>query len=191
MTLGLAYFIGGPIVAEIKSAVQLAMEKTKGLRLSHEEREKLKEEEFHSKAQGLVNRFLGVDFHLKEVEKELSRYHPDQRKQLETLMLQYLSESVQLDRDNDLSFQGIEAFLENSQRTIGKIRELTEGYRKRKEKEYRKTEEDRLAELGRLGISGSAVQANVEGSREWEEVLAKFKPPFEDQLRVLKEELRK
>jgi hypothetical protein len=187
----LAYFIGGSIVAEIKSAVQLAMEKTKGLRLSDEEKEKLKEEEFHSKAQGLVNRFLEVDFHLKEVEKELSRYHPDQRKQLKIFMLHYLSESIQLDRDNDLSFQGIEAFHEKSQRTIGKIRELIEGYRKRKEKETQKTEKDRLAELERLGISGSAVQPKVEGSQEWEEALAKLKPSFEDQLRVLKEELRK
>jgi hypothetical protein len=187
----LAYFLGGSIVAEIKSAVELAMEKTKGLHLSNQEKEKLKEEEFHSKAQGLVNRFLEVDFHLKEVEKELSKYDPHRRKQMETLMLHYLSETIQLDRDNDLSFQGIEAFHEKSQSTIGKIRDLIEGYRKRKEKEYQKAEKDLQAELERLGISGSAVQPKVEGSREWEEALAKFKPPFEDQLRLLKEELRK
>jgi hypothetical protein len=178
-------------VTEIKSAVELAMEKTKGLHLSAEEKKKLKEEEIHSKAQGLVNRFLEVDFHLKEVEKELSKYDPHQRKQLETLILQYLSESIQLDRDNDLSFQGIEAFHEKSQRTIGKIRGLIEEYRKRKEKEYRKAEKGLQAELERLGISGSAVQPKVEGNQEWEEALAKFKRPFEDQLRVLKEELRK
>ncbi len=40
-------------MAEIKSAIELAMERTKGLRLSQGEKEKLKEEEIQSKAHGL------------------------------------------------------------------------------------------------------------------------------------------
>jgi hypothetical protein len=178
-------------VTEIKSAVELAMEKTKGLHLSREEKEKLKEEELQSKAHSLVNRFLEVDFHLREVEKDLAKYHPDQRAQLERLILHYLSEAVTLDRDNDLIYQGVQAFWKESKKTIGKIRELTESYHQRREKEYKKIEKDLLKKLERQGISGSAVQPKIEGSQEWEEALAKFKQPFEDQLRVLKEELRR
>jgi hypothetical protein len=74
-------------VAEIKSAVELAMEKTKGMHLSREEKEKIKEEELHAKAQSLVNRFLEVDFHLKEVEKDLGKHHPEQREHLEKLII--------------------------------------------------------------------------------------------------------
>jgi hypothetical protein len=176
-------------MGEIKSAIELAMEKTKGLQLSSEEKEKLKEEELHSKAHSLVNRFLVVDFHLKEVEKELAKYHPDQREHLERLILSYLCEAIQLDRDNDLIFQGIEAFQKESKKTIKKIRELMEDYRQRKEKEDKQTKKNLLKKLERQGISGSAVQPKIEGSKEWEESLAKFKPPFEGQLHALKKEL--
>ena len=178
-------------MGEIKSVIELAMEKTKGLHLSREEMEKLKEEELHSKACSLVNRFLEVDFHLKEVEKELSKYNVQQRGQLEKLMVQYLTEAIQLDRDNDLIFQGIESFQEKSKRVIKKMRELIEDYGKGKEKEYQKTGRDLLTKLERQGISGSAVQPKIEGSQEWEDALAKFRPTFEDPLRVFKEELQK
>ena len=178
-------------MAEIKSAVELALEKTKGLQLSREEKEKLKEEELHSRAQGLVNRFLEVDFHLKEVEKDLAKYDPGQREHLEKLMLHYLCGAITLDRDNDLIFQGIEAFEKKSKNTIKKIRELIEGYRLRQEKEYKQAEKVLLKKWERQGISGSAVQPKIEGSQEWQEAVNKFKPPFEDQLHTLKEQLSK
>ena len=108
-------------MAEIKSAVELAMERTKGLRLSHEEMEKIKEEEVQSKAVGLVNRFLEVDFHLRDVEKELAKFDPQQRKHLEQLFLHHLIEAMNLDRDNDLILQGLEAFLPTSGWTVKKI----------------------------------------------------------------------
>ena len=178
-------------MAEIKSAVELAMEKTRDLRLSPEEKEKLKEEEMHSKAHSFVNRFLEVDFHLREVEKDLRKYNPEQRKQLEKFMLQYLAEAIHLDRENDLPLQGMEALREESKSITGKIRELAEGYRERKEKEYQKIKSDLLTKLQDLGISGSAVQPKVPGSPEWDNALAQFQPAFEAQLRILKEELKK
>ena len=176
-------------MAEIKSSIELAMEKTRGLHLSREEKEKLQEEELHSKAHNLVSRFLEVDFHLKEVEKELAKYDPPQREKLEKLVLQYLIEAIQLDRDNDLIFQGIESFQEKSKSIIKKMRELIEEYRNRKQKDYQKTEGVLLAKLERQGISGSAVKPKIEGSREWEEAIAKFRPAFEAQLHALKKEL--
>jgi len=177
-------------MAEIKSSIELAMEKTKGLRISREEMEKFKEEELQSRAHSLVNRFLEVDFHFKEVERELSRHDPNQRKQIEKLMLQYLSEAIQLDGDNDLVFQGIQALRREHKNLIPRIQELIEGYKERKEKEYQRAESDLLKKYERLGISGSAVQPKVEGSKEWNDALSQFKAAFEEQLCLLKEKLR-
>ena len=178
-------------MAEIKSAIELAMERTKGLGLSPEEKEKLKDEEIQSRAHSLVNRFLEVDFHFKEVEKELSKYNPQQREHLEDLVFGTFSEAIQLDRDNDLIFQGLETLRKQSKSTNEKIRKLLEEYGDRKNKEYDKIGKDILLKISRLGISGSAVQPKVEGSQEWEGALAKFRPTFEDRLRTLKEELKK
>ncbi len=177
-------------MGEIKSAIELAMERTKGLRLSHEEREKLKDEEIQSKAHSLVNRYLEIDFHLREVEKEFARFDPTQRQHLEKLFLQYLSEAIDFDRDNDLIFQGIESFREENKSSIKKMKDLIQNYQQQKDREYQKTEKDLLAKLERLGISGSAVHPKVEGSPEWEDALAKFKPAFEEELQSLKEKIK-
>ncbi len=176
-------------MAEIKSAIELAMEKTKGLHLSREEKEKLKEEELHSKAHSLVNRFLEIDFHLKEVEKELAKHDPDQRTQMENLMVQYLAEALQLDRDNEPIFQGIETLREGRTAAIGKIRSLIQAYRERKEKEFLKVQRDLLEGLEGAGISGTAVQPKVQGTPEWAEIQSQFQPDFQEQLNLLRKEL--
>jgi len=182
---------GGFIMAEIKSAVELAMERTKGLHLSHEEKEKLKEEEVQSRAHSLVNRYLEIDFHLREVEKELARVDPSQRQYLENLFIEYLVESIDLDRDNDLIFEGIASFREGSKSSLQKMRDLMERYQDQKDREYLKAERDLLAKLENLGVSGSAVQPKVEGSSEWKEALAKFKPAFEEELNKLRKKIQK
>jgi len=173
-------------MAEIKSAVELAMERTKGLRLSHEEMEKMKEEEVQSKAVGLVNRFLEVDFHLRDVEKELAKFDPQQRKHLEQLFLHHLIEAMSLDRDNDLIFQGLESLLPTSAWMVKKIKDLLQKYQRREKDEFQKTQTDLSAGLERLGIGGSAVHPKVEGSPEWERARAAFKPGFEEELKKLK-----
>jgi len=178
-------------MAEIKSSIELAMEKTEGLSLSREEMEKLKEEELQSKAHSLVNRFLEVDYHFREMEKELSRLDPSQRIQIEKLMLEYLSEAIQIDGENDLIFQGIEALRQENKNLLPKIQELIERYKERREKECEKVEKNLLKKFERLGISGSAVQPKVEGCKQWNDALAQFKPSFEEQLRLLREEVRK
>jgi hypothetical protein len=178
-------------MSEIKSAVEIALEKTKGLDLSREEKEKLREEEIDQKARSLVTRYLEVDFNFRDCEKELSRIDPEQRPQLEKRILHEFGGAIQLDRDNDLIFQGIEALQPKAAGPLGELKSLLKRYREKREREYRQTEENLQARFASLRISGSAVQVNVDGSQEWERSLAAFQPPFEKELRSLKEKIEK
>jgi hypothetical protein len=177
-------------MAEIKSAIEIAMERTQGLRLSSAEKEKLKEEEFQSKAHALGNRFLEVDLHFREVEKELAKYSSEQRIQLEKIMTQDLAEALSLDRDNELIFQGIEILAPGKSAAIPKIKELAKGYQQQQESARQKTAEVLRAKWQSLGISGSAVVPKVAESREWAETLKAFRPAYEARLQSLKDEIR-
>jgi hypothetical protein len=178
-------------MSEIKSAVEIALEKTKGLDLSREEKEKLREEEIDQKARSLVIRYLEVDFNFREYEKELSRIDPEQRPHLEKRILHELIEAIQLDGDNDPIFQGIEALQPKAAGPLGELKSLLKRYREKREREYLQTEENLLARFASLRITGSAVQVNVDGSQEWARSLAAFQPAFEKELRSLKEKIEK
>ncbi len=172
-------------MAEIKSAIELAMERTKGLHLSREEKGRLKEEEIQAKARALVNRYLEIDFHLREIERELAKQDQPQREQVESLFIRYLCEAIDLDRDNDLIFEGIESFRKGNEVTLQKMKALIRDYRERKARAHGEAEKDLSANLERVGVSGSAVQPKTEGSPELEAALAKFKPEFEKDLAAL------
>jgi hypothetical protein len=178
-------------MAEIKSAIEIAMERTQGLRLSSAEKEKLKEDEFQSRAHALVNRFLEVDLPFREVEKELAKYSAGQRNQLEKLMVRDFAEALSLDADNELVFQGVETLAGEKKGTIPKVRELTREYRERRGEAHRQTAEVLKTRWANLGISGSAVVPKVEESSEWGEAVKEFKPSYEARLQSLKAEIEK
>ena len=96
-----------------------------------------------------------------------------------------------MDGEYELVFQGIDAFGGKSQPLKSELQRLFTDYRERKETARAEIEKNLLAQWANQGISGSAVQPKVDGSLEWENALSTFKPAFEEQLRVLQEELKK
>jgi hypothetical protein len=178
-------------MAEIKSAIEIAMERTKSLRLSSAEKEQLKEEEMQSRAHGLANRFLEVDPHFREVEKELAKFSPEERAQVEKTMLADFAEAMDLDRNNDLIFQGIDILAPEKHALLFKAKELVGEYRTHREKERQKTEKALRRKLEEQGITGAAVLPKVEGSQEWAEALSGLRMPYEKNLKDLSEGLRK
>lgn len=177
-------------MAEIKSSIEIAMEKTKGLILSRAEMQKIKDEELRAKAQSLVHRFLEVDFHMREVEKELAKLEAEQKKILEKLIWQQLIETMDLDRDNALILQGITLLRPESSPLIKEIKSFLAEYEEKKNNVFQETNTIILQALGKKGISGSAILPKVTESKEWAEALAKIKLPLQKRLQKFQEELK-
>lgn len=177
-------------MAEIKSSIEIAMEKTKGLILSREEMQKIKDEELRTKAQSLVHRFLEVDFHLREVEKELAKLEGNQKKILEQLIWQQLIEAIDLDRDNDLIFEGLASLRPGSSPLIKQVKNLLTEYQEKKNSVFAETTAVILNNLEKKGISGSSIQPKVVESKEYTEALAKIKLPLVTKLQKFQEELK-
>lgn len=177
-------------MAEIKSSIEIAMEKTKGLILSREEMQKIKDEELRTKAQGLVHRFLEVDFHLREVEKELAKLEGNQKKILEKLIWQQLIEAIDLDRANELIFEGLASLRPGSSALIEQVRNLLAEYQEKKNRVFAETTVVILNNLEKKGISGTALQPKVVESKEYNDFLAKIKLPLVTKLQKFQEELK-
>jgi hypothetical protein len=182
---------GGILMAEIKSAIEIAMERTKSFHLSSEEKERLKGEELQAKAHGLINRFIEVDLHFHEVKKELDKYSPEQRSQLERIMFADMVGRLALDQNNERIFQGIEILAPEKKRPLLKLRTLIKEYAAQREKEQRKIGKALLMKFENMGIAGTAVLPKVEGSNEWAQALQAFRAPYEENLKNAKDELQK
>ncbi len=171
-------------MSEIKSAIELAMERTRNMTLSAAEKEKIRKEEDASRAAALVNRFLHVDMNCKDLDKELAKVDPSDRKRMEGLILEHLGRAISLEGDHDLIFEGISA-LHGDEEVLSKIRDLRERYGKERLREFNRVKEELRGKFRERQISGSAVEPRVEGSPEWKETLARFKPAYETRLAAL------
>ncbi len=177
-------------MAEIKSSIEIAMEKTKGLILSREEMQKIKDEELRTKAQSLVHRFLEVDFHLREVEKELAKLEADQKKILEKLIWELLIEAIDLDRNNDLILEGLGSLRPGSISLLKQIKTLLAEYQEKKKSVFAETTAVIMKNLEKKGISGTAIEPKVTESKEWVETLTKIKLPLVTKLQKFQAELK-
>ena len=102
-------------MAEIKSTLDLIMEKTKGLTLSPEEKEKILREEWLKKAKGWIQKFLDDRTDLGKVKDELSR----REKPLEwkSILKKELITGLDPEKENEKRFQLISELLEMPRRT--------------------------------------------------------------------------
>ena len=86
-------------------------------------------------------------------------------------MIQDLAEALNLDRDNELIFQGIEILAPKKKGTVPKTKELDAKISTTEGGGPSENEEVLRAKWQSLGISGSAVVPKVAESPEWAECL--------------------
>jgi hypothetical protein len=169
-------------MGEIKSTLDIIMEKTKGLTLTEEEKQSFKEQELTGKVRGLVQRTLGGSVSRERFEEELAalaRRGVDPVTVKRGLIKECIQE-IRLGEDNEAVLKMLEILPGIDLAALRTV--LAES-----EKELltrREAQEKRLMmRLREKGISGSAVVPNLDADREWEPVLAKLKEDLRSALR--------
>ncbi len=183
----------------MKSALERALERAEKLgRLSPEERQKAKKEEYSAIGQGIAHRYLkqGDKAVLKH---QIEQYEGEEGQIVSQAVFSVLLDKIELDDEEKTTARAIEGLAalqqgEDLAEALGKIRELLAEYQQAKLKALEKGKS--LAakaireELHRLRISGSAVgEVNLKVSPAWNELMERFQPRFREQLTSLKQEL--
>ena len=176
-------------MSEIKSTLDLVMEKTRHLTLSQEEKEAQKRIEVKNRLKGLLQKYQDNLLRKENLEKEFDSLKTTYDLNVDEMLADLLLNRLKLGRNNTL-------FLELLSEICGlKVKGLEAIFRKFREAVKSATEErvDQIkTDLSKKRfISGSAVVPNLESDREWLSMLGHIMDGFDQILNKEKAALNK
>jgi len=180
--------MGEKIMGEIKSSIEMAMERTKKLLLSPEEKEKLHREELFNRAKGMVSRYQEGNLSLNDLETEVENHPAETRDFFFRLIFEKMIEDIRIGQDNQRVLDAISLFKKGKidSHVLEMITAIEEEYEKTLQDGFRSVESLLKKKLEGLGIWGNALIPNVEGSAEWREFKGETVGKFEEELKELK-----
>jgi hypothetical protein len=157
-------------MAEIKSTLDLIMEKTKGLTLSPKEKEEIRREEWLKKARGWIQKFLDGWVDMDKVKKELfSQEAPGGWKKI---LQPEITGPLEPEGDNEKRLELITGLLEMPREPFLIILKVCIQKLEQEKIRLMDLSVNRLAEQG---ISGSAVLPNLDRDSSWIQFSAREK----------------
>ncbi len=152
-------------MAEIRSTLDLIMERTKGMTMSPQEKEQLRQEELAKRARGLQVKLLDNPDNTKEILTPLESMGEEERAGLERLLWKGLVHDLPPDREA-LKYVAILRRLtpaQTKQRVLDKIESDLKSIAKAHGSDEKKALARERKRLASFGISGSAVIPKISG----------------------------
>jgi hypothetical protein len=152
-------------LGEIKSTLDIVLEKTKHLKLSQHEKHEQKSKEFEKRLMGLLQKYQDQLLNLHQLQKELNRLKKSNDLPAEKILIPAVLERIDLDKDNEPLLSLLDEIYDID---VTHLRAVLTDYQNVIHAAARKRE-DALKEylMQHHSISGSAVLPNLEGDDAW------------------------
>jgi len=178
-------------MGEIKSTLELAMERMRKVAISEEEKIEIKQKEISQKATGLFHRYMQGHLPLNEILREMERMESGVGGMVKKLLLSQWIDALSLDGDNEMILKGIESLKgKEVDDARQRLNHLVSEYRKEKEKAEEEIRTQLTEALKKEGIHGSAVVPHIAGKKGWEELLGTIDRTFRGRMEEVREALR-
>ena len=166
-------------MGEIKSTLDIIMEKTRGMTMSDEEKREMKQKEVSDRIRGLTQKFLDGIITYENLKKEISPENGDEKEMTLKAVTGILFPKLIPGEDNYPIIQILGIFNEIDIKSIEKI--ITESERKIENEKsiYNSKLKKKIEEKG---ISGTAVIPNLNADREWIQKVENIKKGFSKKL---------
>jgi hypothetical protein len=178
-------------LAEIKSTLDLVMEKTRNMILTPEEKERLDDEKAIKQARGLFQKYVDGLWGLQELEQYVEQDESNRekiRKNISLLIIQRVSTSMA----GTSQLEDIKAWLgTKAADEIDQAVAILVHYQKEASDLHRETESRLRRELEKRGIQGSAVKPKVTEDKQWQARSEELKREAEQRLENIKNNLSK
>ena len=166
-------------MGEIRSTLDIIMEKTKNLKISDEEKEAFKEQEMTGKIKGLIQKFLDGIIDMDQLRGKVSGLVETGEDMVKRLIREECVSRIELKGNNEPFLRLLEEITGSE---VDSLREVSKSFEKRLEKEKGSREEGFKRRLKKQGISGSAVLPNIYADPEWSRYLSEIKEEFQERL---------
>ena len=177
-------------MGEIKSTLELAMERTKKFAISAQEKEEMRQKEVLQKATSLFHRYRDGHLSVNEVLKQIERMEEKTATTVKESLLSQWIDALSLEDDKRI-LKGIESLKQRSiHEAEEKFHHLLSQYQAEKEKVKEKAGAQFTEALRREGIYGSAVEAKPEGSELWKKEDEELDRSYRTKLEKIKEQLK-
>jgi hypothetical protein len=177
-------------MAEIKSTLDLVMEKTKHLSLSAEEKTEMKLQEELKKVPGYVERILDRTLNPEELRGLVDALEQQYRERIRLEIAQQMGQALDLSSRTDPLIAALELLVEPAwTKLLDQIRNCRSEYRQAKDAAGRTAEHRVLTQLAHAGIKGPAVVAKLESDPSWQVEDRELRQSCEELLEELRETL--
>ena len=174
----------------IKSAIELAMERTKNLVMTEEERKSFTAKELENKIRAVVRRYLEGIIEKDGVNKEISAIEGDERS-MKPVLVDLLVEAFDAKGRNERLLELLSAIAGEAKESLKQELETMRGrYAEQTEKGETAVRQRIMDRLGAMGITGSSVEPNIGEWDEWGEYIEEAGRVFKNSIAEWKDELK-
>ena len=166
-------------MGEIKSTLDIIMEKTKGLNISDEEKKAFKEQEMAGKVKGLIQKFLDGTLDMDQLRVKVTGLVEKGGDMVKRLLREESVSRIQLEVNNEPLLR---LLWEITGSEADSLREVLKEFEERLEKGKDAREKELKRELEKQGVSGSAVLPNINADPEWSRYVSEITGAFQERI---------
>ena len=167
-------------MGEIKSTLELIMEKAMGMTISEEERREFRIGEVVERVRPLVVRYLGGVITLERFRREISSVEGETRDMTNSVAVDELMQRITLGGDNGRILEAMEGL---DKEGSGMVKEVLPQFESRLKEARIEKEKAMLEGFLKAGISGSAVIPNPDSDPGWRELRSEMRNGFQERVR--------
>ncbi|MDY6910629.1 MAG: hypothetical protein SWC40_11940 [Thermodesulfobacteriota bacterium] len=168
-------------MAEIKSTLDLVMEKTRDLVLSREEREAMEREEQMKKVPAAVQRYMDGATGLERLLEELDDFPEHLKPEIRCVAKRCLLDALVPGEEGVRSGDALDALAEDREEPWREqLARLFEDYERSRREILPRIRAEHLEALAAEGIRGDAVVVRPERSSQWQAVQQEFSSRLEE-----------
>lgn len=170
-------------MAEIKSTLDLIMEKTKNLTMTEDEKKALQKKEWEGKVRALLQKYRDGSMNLEEIKGAIESSQAT-FPNLRTIFKEEILKHIQPEDDNEVL---LELLRELTEIDVRYVERLIEAFRNRLTEHAVLRRETLKKTLEQKKIYGSSIVPNLDHDREWQDFREKQRRDFNNQLSLLKD----